>query len=42
MSATNGMPTSARPEIEMATVVPAKMTARPAVDPAVTAASSGE
>jgi hypothetical protein len=38
---TNGIPTRASPETEIATVVPAKMTARPAVDPAVTAASVG-
>ncbi len=35
------MPMNARPVIEIATVVPAKMTARPAVAPAVAAASRG-
>ena len=38
---TNGMPTTARPEIETATVSPAKRTARPAVLVAVTAACFG-
>ncbi len=38
---TNGIPMSMRPEIEIATVSPAKITARPAVVPAVTAALTG-
>ena len=37
----NGMPITARPVIEIATVTPAKITARPAVDDAYAAASCG-
>ena len=36
------MPMNARPVIEIATVVPAKITARPAVAPAAAAASGGD
>jgi len=39
---TNGMPIRNSPEIEIATVRPAKMTARPAVATAVTEASTGD
>ena len=37
----NGMPITARPVIEIATVIPAKITARPAVAEAYAAASRG-